>query len=219
MGCAHAISSPSSVSIRTTTTRREHKLIVCEGPDGAGKSTLVDTLSDDLGLEIGVRGVADRSKLYEVTRRDTYTALSEAVKGNAKPKIWDRLFFSELVYAPMAGRTSEFDQEESIIIKRVMQSIGCPVIVCLPPWETVKKNVEGTEQMAGVHENLESIYQAYTSLFSGMSWIMWYDYTGTHTFGENDNPLHPSPRGSQKTYEQLVESLEYYIADRQKREW
>lgn len=182
-------------------------MIIVEGPDGAGKSTLVESLSKEFALEVGERGVADRSKLYTVTRQDTYTALSEAVKGNELPQIWDRLFFSELVYAPMAERKPEFSEEESITIKRVMQALGIPIIVCLPPFKVVEKNIEDTEQMSGVHKNIGAIWQHYTGLFTSMPWVMWYDYTQTH-----DGPGH-------KTYDEILESLQYYLEDRKKREW
>lgn len=152
-------------------------MIIVEGPDGAGKSTLVTKLSEALSLPVGERATTDRNKLYEVTRQDTYTALGQAVTGHTPANIWDRLFFSEMVYAPVVGRDCEFTDEEQVYVKRLLIAMGSPIILCLPPWSVVKGNVEGTEQMDGVEENLKHIYASYQKVTSGMPWVMWYDYT------------------------------------------
>lgn len=163
-------------------------MLIVEGPDGAGKSTLVNTLKKELGLIVGERATKDRDKLYKVTRQDTYTALGAAVKGDEPVRIWDRLFFSEMVYAPVVGRECEFSERESVFIRRVMNAMGCPIIICMPPFEVVRKNVEGTHQMTGVAENLDKICAHYreggTSLYGGcVGQLMWYDYTSTRNGG------------------------------------
>jgi len=183
-------------------------IIIIEGPDGAGKSTLVDQLSKELGLEVGERATKDRDKLYEVIRQDTYTALGEAVRAHDPARIWDRLFFSEMVYAPVVGRDCEFEHEEIIFVKRVLNAMGCPVIVCLPEWHTVKENVEGTHQMAGVEENLAHIYAAYGTVTSGMSWVIFYDYTDERK------------EAGFKSFDEVLTSCRHYLENhRAKRSW
>ena len=153
-------------------------MIIVEGPDGAGKSTLVEELSHEFDLEVGERATSDRNKLYTVTRQDTYTALSHSVLGHGKPQIWDRLFFSEMVYAPVIGRDCEFTHEEKVFVNRVLRATGCPVILCMPPWAVVQANVKGTFQMEGVHQNLEAIYAAYRTVCGDLPSLSWFDYTG-----------------------------------------
>lgn len=182
-------------------------MIIVEGPDGAGKSTLVQELCDHFPLTVGERGVTDRHKLYEVTRQDTYTALAAAVKGNQYPQIWDRLFFSEMVYAPVIGRECEFSLDEQNFVRRILKTLACPVIVCLPPWDVVKQNVHGTDQMDGVHENLQQIYEAYHEVFENMPWVLWYDYTG-----EIDLPAYQD-QGS------IIKAVRVYLDRREDRSW
>ena len=184
-------------------------MIIVEGPDGAGKTTLVQELASEIGLKIGERATKDRSRLYEVTRRDTYTALSKAVKANKKPQIWDRLFFSEMVYAPIVGgRDVEFSAKEQTFVKRVLIALECPIIMCRPPLETVEKNVLDSEQMGGVAENVRGIYNAYGSVAEGMPFITWYDYTGDLEGG-----------GAYRSYEHIKGFIEGYIDERKQRSW
>lgn len=182
-------------------------MIIVEGSDGAGKSTLVANLAEDLELGIGQRATKDRSKLYEVTQQDTYTALGAAVKADENPQIWDRLFFSEMVYAPIVGRDCEFSHEEQVFIKRVLGAMGCPLILCMPPFGVVKKNVEAAEQMEGVKEGLDHIYACYREMSNPAQWVLHYDYTGTET------------AANFKTYSQIVEVCKHYIEHRKRRSW
>lgn len=153
-------------------------MIVCEGPDGAGKSTLVEHLAEMFDLAIGERGVANRDHLYKVTRQDTYKALSMGVLGS-QPRIWDRLFVSEFVYADLVGRPCEFSQAEAEFIVATMNALAFPMIVCLPPLDVVKENVAKAHQMKGVNEHLSGIYFTYDQGI--LPWpenLIYYDYTG-----------------------------------------
>lgn len=144
-----------------------------------GKSTLVNHLVAKFGLEVGARGVANRDELYKVTRRDTYSALAWAVRARGNPLIWDRLFVSEFVYHDVVDRPCEFSDFERHYVLDVMNALAFPMIVCLPPWETVQANVEGTHQMKGVKEGLHEIYNRYENW--KLPWpqnTIWYDYTG-----------------------------------------
>lgn len=154
-------------------------MIIVEGPDGAGKSTLVKELKEEYGFVEGLRGTNDRKLLYTVTRSDTYNALSQAVRGDGPPIIWDRLFFSEMVYAPIVHRDCEFSLHEQKFVGDVLESLECPVIVCRPPFEVVQINAAKDEQMDGVNENLRGIYQRYETECDWPHNTMWYDYTGT----------------------------------------
>lgn len=163
--------------------RRENRVIVVEGPDGAGKTTLVDAIAKKYGLTVGER-LRDRTRLHETTVADTFRALSQAVAcDHPRPVIWDRLFYSDLVYAPVVRKEpSRFNKAQSRLIRHVLNALDCPFILCLPPLPIVRQNVEldPRSQMSGVLENIIDIYEGYLRLAeTGMlpqNYII-YDYT------------------------------------------
>lgn len=138
----------------------------------------MNELSKEFGLRHGERGTGDRTKLYTVTRQDTYTAMGEAVKGTSPVRIWDRLFYSELVYASIVGRSIEFNHTEQTYVRRMLEGLRCPIIVCLPDYPTVERNARSAKQMDGVNENLVAIYNSYVRLCDGLfpEHTLIYDY-------------------------------------------
>ena len=161
-------------------------MVIVEGPDGAGKTTLVNRLLEEFPsrLHLGERGTKDRTKLYTVTVPDTFRALQWGVNLERPTTfLWDRLFYSEFIYAPlgMPPREPMFNMYQRTHISRVIEAIHAPVIVCLPPLETVLDNMaEEREQMEGVRERIEEIYTGYQSMLED-DWFpestILYDYT------------------------------------------
>jgi hypothetical protein len=164
-------------------------MIIVEGPDGAGKSTLVKELQELFpDLLLGERGVEDRDKLWEVTRPDTYRAISEALTSE-RPHIWDRLFWSEFAYWRLTSRECQFTGRDERVIPDLIATIGAPVIWCMPPFDVVKQNVMQEHQMEGVIRHIESIYELYQGMSKnhvlmprGLN-VVGYDYT---SIGAND---------------------------------
>src|SRR5271166_6337392 len=106
---------------------RSHTMILVEGPDGAGKTTLVDQLCEDLGLSVGPRGTPNRDELYKVTREDAYKALAHAVEGYHRPYIWDRLGpISDPIYSRVMGRECAFKKSELYYALRILKALRCP---------------------------------------------------------------------------------------------
>lgn len=190
-------------------------MIIIEGPDGAGKTTLVEKLLKhyDFARE-GPRGTRDRSLLYTVTVPDTFGAINRAIRATSSPSttvrrdlcVWDRLYFSEMVYAPIVGRPCEFSTGQQDFIGAILETIGCPIILCLPPVETVKENALAAEQMKGVKENIEGIWRAYDDLYYTMpNQTAVYDYTGQ--------------ANNRVNLDSIVRGIDAYLEKRAEREW
>lgn len=147
-------------------------MIVVEGCDGTGKTTLVNSLVQDLHLNVGLRGTANRDELYRVTRQDTYTALSTAVlghEGTEGPLIWDRLGpFSDPIYARVRSRDVAFTVDELKFCESIFKVLRCPVILCSVPLEVAEANQEQSHQMEGVSDNFKYIWEMYNTLRNRM---------------------------------------------------
>lgn len=180
-------------------------MIIVEGPDGAGKSTLVKELQELFPqLLIGERGVDDRDKLWEVTRPDTYRAICESLTSE-NPHIWDRLFWSEFAYWRITSRECQFTGRDEHLIPNLIADLKVPVIWCMPPFEIVKENVMKEHQMEGVIRHIESIYELYqgmskspTLMPRGLNVVM-YDYTSV---------------GARDQRHRLIGRIEAYLLER-----
>lgn len=157
-------------------------MVIVEGCDGTGKSTLVAKICEHFGLEEGARSTEDRDHLFETVKFDTFSALAIACASPAT-LVWDRFFYSELVYATVVRKERpKFNAEQAMYCQRMVNALHAPVILCCPPFEEVAANVEGTAQMPGVLENLRRIYDGYTDLMhtNGIGAecpLIRYDYT------------------------------------------
>ena len=152
-------------------------MIVVEGPDGGGKSTLVSWLVMRFSLQEGPRATKDRAEIWRHTRSDTWLALHYELMCKDLPLVWDRLGpFSDPVYATMgipAKRAQAFTPMEQEMFAELMDYIGL-VIVCLPPLEAVKHNVHKHDQLKGVVACTPHIWDAYLPLADH---YIRYDYT------------------------------------------
>ena len=134
------------------------KIIVVEGPDGAGKSTLCKAIAKHFDLERVAPQKKGQMPIVPVRNR-VYRSLARAVQGK-RPKVYDRLYFSELVYGTVLRGSTDFSELEKVFIDKVMLALGCPVVFCIPDFDTCLKNLDDHPQMEGVRENFETIYDA-----------------------------------------------------------
>ena len=152
-------------------------MIIVEGPDGSGKSTLVEWILNTHNLKEGKRSTRNRDEIYKTTRADTWCALYHEMLATEPPVVWDRLgIFSDPIYA-YAGvpvdRKCGFTLSEIIVYQDVLEHMGV-VIVCLPPIDVVVKNSLRSHQLKNVVRKTPEIYHEYQRL-AGKYFT--YDYT------------------------------------------
>lgn len=138
--------------------------IIVEGPDGAGKTHLVNKLVSRYGLPIGRRSASSEDgpvvPLGEYTHQDLCDHTT---------RINDRhCLISEPIYAAALGRSMDEAFNNVRWLAGALQQFysGQPVIIyCLPPWECVIANVTGshggTDHMNMVVQHTDRIYQMY----------------------------------------------------------
>lgn len=155
-------------------------MIIIEGPDNAGKSTLINFLLENLGDRV-VQATANkgpRDNLTDTVKDRVMYALMDAVASRGKPIVYDRLFFSELVYSEALGRECKFNWEEQRHTTRVLTAISPPIVFCLPPRNTVVDGITANHQMEGVRAHIGEIYDKYAALSNlARPGITRYDFT------------------------------------------
>lgn len=154
-------------------------MIIVEGPDGAGKSTLVERLQLDTGLPLHERAsdslTGPVSDLWGWVCRDLGSWDTQPLA------LYDRHpMISEYVYGPITrGKLPMgFIGASSRKMLQQLQQQAL-VIFCLPaPYEVIT-NVRGAGgQMSGVVDNIRAIYHTYAGTQSNWGgWSVHYDYT------------------------------------------
>lgn len=115
-------------------------MIVVEGPDGAGKSTLCKALGKHFDLE--VVSPQKNGRMPEVpVRNRVYRALGKAVQGRHPAKIYDRFYWSELVYGGILRGEVAFTFFEQKYVEDVLWVMQVPHILCMPGLLQVKANL------------------------------------------------------------------------------
>jgi hypothetical protein len=138
-------------------------MIIVEGPDGAGKTTLIKDLSKFLGLEVAPRVVSKEARAMTDLRVWTEQNL---LKGFQK-LIFDRhRMISELIYGPALRGEAEAPFNDLIWLTNQMKRFYAarPVIIyCLPPIEVVITNVMSDPDNEVVRRKIQVIYNMYVS--------------------------------------------------------
>ena len=166
-------------------------MLIVEGPDGAGKTTLIKKLQEHWGLEVSPRVVSKDAEAMTDLKHWTEDNVMTAPHN----LIFDR---HRLISEPIYGSILRSEQQPGFGDVQWMTAMmgqfyaSDPLIIyCLPPLEVVKANIEGDEDNTVVKNHIDAIYTAYTAraaldaTLSPRSTVI-YDYTQKPL-----NPLSP----------------------------
>ena len=161
-------------------------MIIVEGPDGSGKTTLCERICREFNLTLGERSEKNRDKIYQTTRTDSWNALHEECIATAPPKVWDRLGpYSDPIYSSLGipltngvptPRRCAFSKKEIRMYRDCMRTMGL-VILCLPPLDVVLENVQKEYQLPGVPQLTKHVYTGYRITMGRNPMYHKHDYT------------------------------------------
>jgi pantothenate kinase-related protein Tda10 len=165
----------------------EGKLIIVEGSDGAGKTTLITHLMKTLNIPKAPRACTSEGGPVDDLHGWTTRTLNDHLRKQRPYEINDRFpLLSEPIYGPLVRGSlrSGFDSSWYSHAWDALLQLKPAFIFCLPPISEVKRNVdnEDTTQMDGVVFNINAIYWQYYTLFQRMrgemdQLIIKWDYT------------------------------------------
>lgn len=157
--------------------------IIVEGPDGAGKSTLIKSLLEDLPqVKLAPRFCSSTGGPVEDLWAEVMTGALDLIMPGL---IHDRHpMWSEYIYSHELGRdiAPGFLTPDAQRLAEAMTA-ATTVIVCLPSLERVRANLASEEQMSGVAEHIDRIYEAYmvrVVQYTGRVYV--YDYTDAPSY-------------------------------------
>jgi hypothetical protein len=165
-------------------------MIIVEGPDGAGKTTLIRQLQEKWpDLEVAPRVVSKDAEAMV----DLQTWVNDNLSQGPQYKIFDRhRLISEFIYGPIL-RTEQQPGFTSVPwvwhSLRRLERLRPVMIYCLPPLDAVMANIVGDNDNRVVWNHIMGIYTAYVqraTLDALHNGAIIYDYT---TDGREDNPL------------------------------
>jgi hypothetical protein len=152
-------------------------IVVVEGPDGAGKTTLIEQ-------------IRRRSKRYfwilrpSCSPKEKNEILRLLRWVSSRPEKLDILFdrhpaISEQIYGPIFRGINNLVEFEGAKATRALLGGVSMIIYCRPSEERIKRNVQHTPQMNGVAEHTEKLIKAYDSLMielSAFKPVYYYDF-------------------------------------------
>lgn len=156
-------------------------MIIIEGPDGGGKTTLIRQLQERYGLSVAPRVVSKDTEPMV----DLVAWVEENLNNGFQHAIFDRhRLISEPIYGPILRQKQQpgFDNliQLAYWTKR-FYAIEPLIIYCLPPLEVVRANVTGDPDNTKVADKIDQIYAAYCHRIS-IEWaarapVQVWDYT------------------------------------------
>lgn len=165
-------------------------MVIVEGPDGSGKSTLVQRLSEELKVEVRPRACTSDNGVDPATLREW---VDQDLGGDTQG-LYDRHpLISEPIYGPIIrGRMAEgfADPEWLSMSLSMLRQRTSIFIFCLPPWPAVRHNViinhkASTPHLKGVLKHSEALYEMYVHRAAveaqlGFTWVWDYTHEGDY---------------------------------------
>ena len=195
-------------------------IIILEGPDGAGKSTLVESFRRNSNRYFWTL----RSSGPPASVRQLLEVLGWATH---KPSDIDILFdrhpsISESIYGPIlrdVNLLKDYPQDLWLLHSNA-------IVYCRPPFDVIEHNVKHTPQLSGVQGCLMQIVRMYDVLMESLSdsnRIIHYDYTKhrvediiAQAWSNSDEPEHdrkPDGAPTRSSTEVLIDRVEKSVRD------
>lgn len=158
-------------------------MIIIEGCDNTGKTTLADTLIRTFPqLHKGQRRQGPQ-KNKQLFMDDLWEILGSSFDDTALT-VYDRLYFSELVYGKVLRGNVIVTPPEKKIIEELIKNRHQPLIIyCYLDAPAIRETFHEREQLSGVWENVEELVNEYNKVF--MDWV---DYQNFYIY-DYRNPL------------------------------
>jgi len=141
----------------TALQRLEMAIIICEGPDGSGKTTLAKNFSHYEYIHNGAFETSDKAFNAYVNQIDKLTPQSNVFV--------DRMHISERIYGTIYHGFN-MDDSKYYHVDNLLNQLGAIVLLCIPPYEVALSNWKSRlhEEMLSDEDIFKQIYQRYEAM-------------------------------------------------------
>lgn len=174
-------------------------LIIIEGPDNSGKSTLVRRLRQSSSHR-HVSMLEGRTMDHDEMRRRSFAVLRDAEAEPTKGILCERFHpISDMVYRTLYGGRRAFNPTE---FKSICQSLAQTAVIvhCRPPLSVAmgtaltEKGDDDPEWVASIQRSMPLLYEAYDRTMNKLAWfskvpVVRYDHTETVVANELEGML------------------------------
>ena len=135
------------------------RMVILEGCDGSGKTTLAGALMRKRGYDYTVVKTGLPEPGYDVAV--AYLDAIYAALARPGRTLFDRLHLGEKIYGPLLRGEDCMGQDGLATIERVMAAHNIALIICAPPWETLVAGWRSKDDLLKNEAQLRYVYDAY----------------------------------------------------------
>lgn len=144
------------------------RIIILEGPDGGGKTTLAQRLAKEHHFRVIKTGPPQPG---ENLLRSYSFSLASALADD-RPVVFDRHYLGESIYGPILREADTLGEYGRDLLERVCRARGVRVLVVLPNYERVYDAwAKKTEDLVEDPGQLHHVYQRYTQQLTRCRWM------------------------------------------------
>lgn len=137
-------------------------ILIIEGPDGSGKTTLANRLSRQTGYDI-IHRSQPKSEEEKKLMMEEYI---KAIKSN-KNVIFDRCWYSEMAYGPVMRDESIISYPQMYELERMLAKHGALIIYCTGSESSLwMRCTRRGEDYITCRDDFKAIYKNYEDLMS-----------------------------------------------------
>ena len=163
------------------------RIVVLEGPDGAGKTTLANWLRDKHGYQIVKTGATKPGENVFVN----YTNTLLAAIAHPGCTVLDRFHIGEAVYGPLLRGEDRLGDQGRALIERIVAARGVALVICSPPWPTLLKGWRSKDDLLKRVDQLRAVRCGFLSEAKRLE-LSTYDWTRGKELTTNPAPPLPA---------------------------
>lgn len=134
-------------------------VVILEGPDGGGKTTLARWLRDQRGYQIvKTNAPSPKENVFK-----SYTDSLLAAVESGQPTVLDRHYLGEGIYGPLLRGEDRLGRQGRDLLERLIVARGVKLVICSPPWAKLVKGWAGKDDLLKRQAQLRQVRQAYLS--------------------------------------------------------